>query len=232
MKKTILTTFAALVCAALMVSCGSKNTTITKGNEAEMDSLSYCLGANIGGSIKVQMSDIPFDIAVLKDGIKGGLTEKAKYSQEESVEVLREFFSIKLQERQAAIKAQKADSTSTEAPIQIFETIEECESVSYALGNDIGTNVRGGNFPIQYYWLLKGFQDAWEESTEIAQGDIMTTPQGQRSPMPRRRLSRLSTLLPPMRLWVRSSTFTIPGTRFPTFSRTSKSTVRLLRSTA
>ena len=173
MKKTILTTFAALVCAALMVSCGSKNTTITKGNEAEMDSLSYCLGANIGGSIKVQMSDIPFDIAVLKDGIKGGLTEKAKYSQEESVEVLREFFSIKLQERQAAIKAQKADSTSTEAPIQIFETIEECESVSYALGNDIGTNVRGGNFPIQYYWLLKGFQDAWEESTEIAQGDIM-----------------------------------------------------------
>ena len=173
MKKTILTTFAALVCAALMVSCGGKNTTVTKGNEAKIDSLSYCFGANIGGSIKAQMGDIPFDVKVMKDGIKAGLTDKAKQSQEESVEVLREFFSITLQERQQAIKEQKADTTSTAAPIQIFETAEECDAVSYALGNDIGTNVRGSKLPIQYYWLLKGFQDAWEQSTEIEQSKIM-----------------------------------------------------------
>ena len=56
----------ALACAALVCSCGSKGTKITEGNKGEMDSLSYCLGANIGGGIKQQLGDIPFNIEVVK----------------------------------------------------------------------------------------------------------------------------------------------------------------------
>ena len=161
----------ALACAALVCSCGSKGTKITEGNHGEMDSLSYCLGANIGTGIKQQLGDIPFDIEVVKKGMQGGLTEKAKQSHDDAVEILRTFFSQTLGERrQAYEEAYKADTTLV---FNVFDTIEECEEVSYAFGNDIGNNVRNGGFPIQYYWLLKGFQDAHEGVTELSQEAIM-----------------------------------------------------------
>ena len=171
MKKTFMA-IVALACAALVCSCGSKGVKITEGNHATLDSLSYCLGANIGSGVKQQLGDIPFDIEVVKEGIKGGLTEKAKQSHDESVETLRTFFSQTLGERRAAHdEVAKADTTVV---FQVFETAEECEAVSYAFGNDIGNNVRNGSFPIQYYWLLKGFQDAHEGSTELTQEAVMS----------------------------------------------------------
>ncbi len=169
MKKTFMA-IVALACAALVCSCGSKGK-ITEGNHGTLDSLSYCLGANIGGGIKQQLGDIPFDIEVVKKGIKEGITNKAGQTHDEAVDILREFFSQTLGERRSAY--QEAAAADTTAVFQVFETAEECEKVSYAFGNDIGNNVLRGNFPIQYYWLLKGFQDAHEESTELSQSDIM-----------------------------------------------------------
>ena len=171
MKKTFMA-IVALVCAALVCSCGSKGVAITEGNHATLDSLSYCLGANIGSGIKQQLGDIPFDVEVVKDGMKAGLTDKAKESHDKSVERLREFFSILLNERRSSFEEiAKADST---AVFEVFESKEECEKLSYAFGNDIGCNVRDSKFPIQYYWLLKGFQDAYEGSTELTQEAIMS----------------------------------------------------------
>ena len=171
MKKTFMA-IVALACAALVCSCGSKGVKITEGNHATLDSLSYCLGANIGGGIKQQLGDIPFDIEVVKEGMKGGLTDKSKLSHDEAVELLRTFFSQTLNERRSAFdEVAKADTT---AVFQVFETAEECEELSYAFGTDIGTNVRKSNFPIQYYWLLKGFQDAYEGSTELTQEAVMS----------------------------------------------------------
>ena len=171
MKKTFLA-IVALACAALVCSCGSKGVKITEGNHATLDSLSYCLGANIGGGIKQQLGDIPFDIEVVKEGMKGGLTDKSKLSHDEAVELLRTFFSQTLNERRSAFdEVAKADTT---AVFQVFETAEECEELSYAFGTDIGTNVRKSNFPIQYYWLFKGFQDAYEGSTELTQVAVMS----------------------------------------------------------
>ena len=170
MKKTFMA-IVALACAALVCSCGSKGTKIVEGDLKNLDSLSYCLGANIGGGIKQQLGDIPFNIEVVKEGMKGGLTEKAKQSHEEAVDLLRTFFSQTLGERRAAHQqAVQADST---AVFNVFETAEECDELSYAFGNDIGNNVRKSNFPIQYHWLLKGFRDAYEGSTEISPDQVM-----------------------------------------------------------
>ena len=171
--KKIFVSVLALVCAVMVISCNS-NSTITKGNTAKLDSLSYCLGANIGSGIKQQLSDIPFDLNVVTKAMQEGLTQKSKQTQEEAIEILREFFSTTLNERREAIAAQKADSTSTATPATIFDTEEECEAISYAFGNDIGNNVRESKFPIQYHWLLKGFRDAYEGSTELSQEQIMT----------------------------------------------------------
>ena len=170
MKKLFML-FAAIACAALVTSCGNKGTKIVEGDRGTLDSLSYCLGSNIGSGIRYQLSDIPFDIEVVKSGIQAGLTDKAKLSQEDAVAKLRTFFSQTLQERRAEQEEKMAaDSTAT---FVVFETAEECEELSYAFGVDVGSNVKRSNFPIQYYWLLKGFQDAWEENTEISQEDAM-----------------------------------------------------------
>jgi len=171
MKKTFMT-IAAIVCAALVISCGdSKGVKIVEGDPATLDSLSYSFGANVGGSIKQQLGDIPFDVEVIKGGLKDGLTNKSKQTHDESVELLRKFFSETLAERRAAHQeAMTADSTAT---FNFFTNAEECEEISYAFGNDIGTNVAKNNFPVQYYWMLKGFHDAYEGSTELTQQDIM-----------------------------------------------------------
>ena len=162
---------AALACAVLTISCGNNNTKIVKGNENTLDSLSYCIGANIGSGIKYQLGDIPFDVETVKSGIQAGVTEKSKLSHDDAVAKLRTFFSQTLQERRTEQQAKmEADTTAT---FQVFETAEECEDLSYAFGVDVGSNVRRSNFPIQYYWLLKGFQDAWEGSTEISQENVM-----------------------------------------------------------
>ena len=172
--RKIFVSVLALACAAAITACGGKTTTITEGSSAKLDSLSYCLGANIGSGIKSQMSDIPFNLDVVSEGIQEGLTQTSKQTQEEAVEILREFFSTTLAERREAIAAQKADSTSTATPVEIFMTPEECDEVSYAFGNDIGNNVRNTKFPLQYRWLLKGFRDAYEGSTEISQDEVMS----------------------------------------------------------
>ena len=170
--KKIFMAMAVLACAALVSSCGgSKGVKVVKGDTATLDSLSYCLGANIGNSVKQQLSDVPFNVESLKKGIQGGLTNKAKQSHEESIELLRKFFSETLAERRAAQReALLADSTAT---FNFFVSEEERDEMSYAFGNDIGNNVAKNNFPVQYYWMLKGLQDAYEGSTEISQQDIM-----------------------------------------------------------
>jgi FKBP-type peptidyl-prolyl cis-trans isomerase FkpA len=170
MKKTFMA-IVALACAALVCSCGSKGTKITEGNHGTLDSLSYCLGANIGGGIKQQLGDIPFDIEVVKKGIKEGLTNKAAQTHDEAVDILREFFSQTLGERRSAY--QEAALVDTTAVFQVFETAEECEKISYAFGNDIGCNIEQSKLPIQYYWMLEGLKEAWNGNAKLTQEQVM-----------------------------------------------------------
>ena len=162
---------AALVCAALTISCGSKDVKIVEGDRGTLDSLSYCIGSNIGSGVKYQLGDIPFELESVKSGIKGGLTNKSKVSHDDAVNKLRTFFSQTIQERRVEHQAKmESDTTAT---FQVFETAEECEELSYAFGVDVGNNVRNSKFAIQYYWLLKGFQDAYEGSTELSPEAVM-----------------------------------------------------------
>lgn len=173
--------FAALTlaCAAAVTSCSDKGaTTITKGNESKMDSLSYCLGANIGFGVSGEMSDIPFNIDLVKKGIEEGALDKAKQTQEEAVDILREYFMNKRNERKLQLdeqkKAAEADSTVVVDNSIMFESPAECDEVSYAFGNDIGNNVRASKLPLQTYWLNKGFADAFEGYSEISEGDVQS----------------------------------------------------------
>ncbi len=171
--------FAALTlaCAAAVTSCSNKGaTTITKGDESKMDSLSYCLGANIGFGVSGEMKDIPFNIDLVKKGIADGALDKSKQTQEEAIDILREYFMNKRNERQMQLdeqkKAAEEDSTVVVDNSIMFDNAEECDEVSYAFGNDIGNNVRASKLPLQTYWLNKGFGDAFEGYSEIEENDV------------------------------------------------------------
>ncbi len=173
MKKTFLKVAAvAVVCATMICACGNTNSNITEGNKKQMDTLSYCFGANIGGGISQQLGGIDFDLAVVRNGFVEGITKVAAQRHEEALEILRTFFSETYAERvQAHQKALEADST---AVLNLFVSQEERAELSYAFGNDLGTNLSKGKYKIQYYWLWKGFEDGWHNATVLDQTQIMS----------------------------------------------------------
>ena len=156
---------AVLACAAMMVACSGETKKVTKGNTKKMDTLSYCIGANIGTGIRMQFAEFNLNIEQMKSGIEGGLTKKANITSEEAVSTLRTFFSETMQMRQADYQAlREHDSTAVFVP---FENEEENEKIAYALGVDVGSNLLKSPYTIQYYWLLQGLQDAANEDVKL-----------------------------------------------------------------
>ncbi len=184
MKKTVMSVAVALCSVILLASCGG-NGLITKGNTSKLDTLSYALGANIGYGMSYEMSDIPFDFKAIADGIDQAALEKAKMTQEEAIELLREYFMNSRNERATAIAERNAkedsirlasgDSTvvtRVAADPEMFESEEERENISFAFGVDIGTNVKNSGLPIQLYWLNKGISDVHDNSTKLSEDEI------------------------------------------------------------
>ena len=184
MKKVILSVAVVLGSAALMSSCGSKGL-ITKGDSSKLDTLSYALGANIGNGMKFELRDIPFDMQLITKGIDEAALGKAKQTQEESIDILRDYFMSKRGERSRAIAKQRAeadsirlaggDTTKVEYPVAdpaMFETEEERAELSYAFGNDIGNNVKNSNIPIQLCWLDKGLVDVHEGNAKMTEDEV------------------------------------------------------------
>jgi FKBP-type peptidyl-prolyl cis-trans isomerase FkpA len=137
----------------------------------QMDSLSYCMGANMGMGIKAQLAAIPFDLQIVKAGLVKGFVGVSEQSHEEAVEVLRKFFSEEFGKRQAEYqKAVAADSTAVFNP---FTSNKECKEVSYSFGNDIGSNLKKSKLPIKLNWLWNGFQTGWNGDAAKDQDKIL-----------------------------------------------------------
>ena len=180
MKKTFFAA-AAFVCAAAAVACqeqGANN--IAEGDPARMDSLSYCFGANIGYNLKAQMGDFgsEFNADLLKQGLGDGLLDKSKQKHEDAIAILQEYFTHSYRERMAKVdeqrEAAKADSTVVIDYSVMFESKGECDSVSYAFGNDMGQNIRATRYPLHSCWIVKGFGDSFEGYSEIDQDKVIS----------------------------------------------------------
>ena len=162
-------TVLAIVACVVITPCFGK--TAVKPNAKAMDSLSYCIGANAAYGIKKQFGDAPFNLKEVKSGLTKGFAKKSKLTQEESVEILREFFMGVFRERCAAYEeAVKAGST---APFNPFASKQESKKISYSFGNDFGHNVGSSNLPIDISWLWRGFEDACNGKTEWPEESTM-----------------------------------------------------------
>lgn len=165
---------AALAGAVLLSSCGNDSKTLKMGSLSDFDSLSYALGANIGYGVQYEMGDVPFDYDQVAAGIKEGAFDKAKQSHEESIEVLRDYFMNKRGPR-AQMLAQKAaiaaDTTGTLKDtlpeVKMFVSQGECDSVSYAFGNDIGNNLKESNLPVAVVWIPEAMKEVKEQKARM-----------------------------------------------------------------
>ena len=164
MKKVL--SIAVLAGAVLFCSCGGKKT-LRMGSLSKFDSLSYALGANIGYGMQYQMGDIPFNFDEVNKGIKEGALDRSKQSHEDALDILRDYFMNKRGPRAYALQQKKemqaavaADSTgmlqdTLPAAEPMFYSAAECDSVSYAFGNDIGNNIRNSELPVQIAWIVE-----------------------------------------------------------------------------
>ncbi len=179
---------AVAVCAAVVVSCGSKVNEIgvSKGNKSQMDTLSYAWGINFANDMRSGVPEMRFDWAVLADAAAESMLVEAAYEEDEAnkknLEVLESFFTTKRPERiQKFLEANPVDTTSQTsvmvqqqaliASLDIFETEEERKEVSAAYGYDLGARFRSVRFPIQAYWFAQAIKDFTSEKGAAIMSD-------------------------------------------------------------
>lgn len=177
-------TFAAVLAgAAALVSCnGGNQEGLQMGSLSKFDSLSYAVGANIGYGLSFQMKEIPLDPSRIREGMEEMASGKAAMAHDEASEILREYFMNKRVERMQAIMKQRAeadsirlasgDTTKVEYPVAdpaMFLTEEERDSVSYALGNDIGFAMANNSLPLQIVWIGEGIQNVFDNNARMTQ---------------------------------------------------------------
>ncbi len=175
MKKILM-----IVAGALMLASCSPKGTVTKGSLSKMDTLSYAMGCNIAYTTDMQFRSLPIDYKVFTKGMIEGALDKATVKPEEAQKMLEDYFRSKYQSREAAIMAKRheadsirlaqGDSTKVEYPVadpEMFESEEEREQISYALGSDAGNYLRNSEVPLQTVWVEKAFMDVKEGTPEL-----------------------------------------------------------------
>ena len=174
MKKLIYT-LAAVVCAVAVVSCGSDAGTgrISKGKRSQMDSLSYCMGYVNSYGFKMNLPDAKVDWSIASDACEKAMLSTIDLMDDEqtakATESMQQFFGQTRVERLTKLNKEKLgdDTMSMELAIDlneidIFENEAERKEISWALGHDMGSNLRSMPFPLQSYWFIKGLKDGIE----------------------------------------------------------------------
>ncbi|MBE6200192.1 MAG: FKBP-type peptidyl-prolyl cis-trans isomerase [Rikenellaceae bacterium] len=174
--KKIFNVLAVVVCAAVMVSCGSKVNEfgVSKGDKSKMDTLSYSYGVNFTNDMSQNVPEMKFDWNVLAESLEESMLSEVEYEADETnkahLTVLEEFFTTKRPERikkymeeknpvDSASSAMAFQQRSILAQMDIFESEEERKSVSEAYGYDLGARFRSARLPIQAYWFAQAIKE-------------------------------------------------------------------------
>lgn len=174
MKKLIYT-LAVIVCAAAVVSCGNKaNETgrITKGKRSSMDTLSYYMGYVNSYGFKANLPDAKVDWDIAAKTCEESMLSTVELINDENSkkagETMQKFFGETRIERLNKLNEEKGGGDSTKMnqelafdlnEIDIFENEQERKEISWAMGYDMGSNLRNMPFELQSYWFVKGLED-------------------------------------------------------------------------
>ncbi|MDE6861261.1 MAG: FKBP-type peptidyl-prolyl cis-trans isomerase, partial [Alistipes sp.] len=133
--------------------------------DAQLDTLSYAIGSDIGLSLHLNLTGIDFDIAVLKDGVRDQIDGKAAVSGEDAENYINEFLRNKYQAyRMAQYRQDKvAETGEAEEEVELPELFDEeytRNDVSYRFGVNVADNLVKTGAPVNLYWFLQAIDDS------------------------------------------------------------------------
>ncbi|MBQ5609797.1 MAG: FKBP-type peptidyl-prolyl cis-trans isomerase [Rikenellaceae bacterium] len=149
MKKILV--IIATAAAMLMVSCSSKDSSITIGGSSEIDSLSYALGSNIAYMLKYNLGDLDVNSDQVVKGINDFARGKNAFTPEEAGQILQSYFMS------------PRDSVA-------FRSEAHRDSISYALGVDQGNGLEEARVPVQTKWFGQAMDDVKAGASAFGEG--------------------------------------------------------------
>ena len=149
MKKILV--IIATAAALLMVSCSSKESSITVGGSSELDSLSYALGSNIAYMLKYNLGDLDVNYDKVQKGIEDFARGKNSFEPEQAGEILQAYFMA------------PRDSVP-------FRSEAHRDSISYALGVDQGNGLESARVPVQTKWMATAMKDVKAGTSVFGEG--------------------------------------------------------------
>ena len=175
MKKTLFTV-AALIMAAVAISCGSNEsatTGISKGSLNKMDSLSYVYGIGMGYQLAngiVKELELDFDCLTKtmgKTAIGGEVViENDTVNEANMPKLYQKVFG---RERQMQIQAAKSDSTGA---TKLYDSEVLRQLTSAFVGADAGLGLARMNLPLQLVWIEKGLKEAYDGKATMTEQEV------------------------------------------------------------
>lgn len=180
MKRVISAIIVAIATSA-MIACDNTTTTtsrITKGDKTKMDSLSYCVGFENTHEFRNYMPDAKLDWNIVSDicaqVLLAPVNEESEREYQEATITATHFFDSTRIERLTKIKLEKqggdpnkqVDLRKELGNIDIFESAEERELISKAIGYEMGYTFRKMPYHLQTYWFIQGLIDATQPDND------------------------------------------------------------------
>lgn len=193
MKKCFYLLTVAAAVSMSMAACGNKPKSdycqtdskmeVIDDAAAQLDTLSYAIGADMGLSLHLNLSGIDFDMERLKAGIRDRVNGKAAVSDEEAETYVNEFLRNNYQayrmaqyrnEKAAAEAAEGAEAELVELP-ELFDETYTRDDVSYRFGINVADNVAKTGAPINLHWFLVALDDAQNATIETIDETLAIT---------------------------------------------------------
>lgn len=149
MKKILV--IIATAAAMLMVSCSSKQSSITVGGGSELDSLSYAIGSNVAYMVKYNLGDLDLNYEKLAKGVEDFARGKNSIEPEKAGEILQAYFM----------------SPRDSVP---FRSEAHRDSISYAMGVDQGNGIESARVPVQTKWMTQAMNDVKAGTSAFGEG--------------------------------------------------------------
>ena len=178
--------FCMVIAAMAVVSCCKvdnstyfdySNKRVTDDATAELDTLSYAVGMNIGLGLKSQPSGLTFDKEVLLAGINAEIAKEGidyKFLDENKEDMNR--FTKERVRPAAMANMRKTISGADAVPtveMQIFNEEFTKECVSEMFGHDIAGYIFSSAYPLNMYWFRKAIDEAFEVDTKIVHDSLL-----------------------------------------------------------
>lgn len=183
----------AIIIAASVVSCGkvdnsmffdASDNRVYEDATAELDTLSYAVGMNLGLGLRYQPSGMPFNYETLLNSMGEVLSQSIlDYDAlADNKELIKRFNSERLQpyaiaQQKAKTKANTKGDDDKKLHMNVVRPLfdEEFteESVSQMFGRDMAAYIVTAAYPLNMYWLRSAINEASEAEGEIVHDSLM-----------------------------------------------------------